>query len=58
MELWQKQMQLIIDEIDANIRDHRDEALTLSEVAGKLGYSEYYFSRKFREVSGMQFRDY
>lgn len=58
MEMWQKQMQLIIDEIDANIRDHRDEALTLSEVAGKLGYSEYYFSRKFREVSGMQFRDY
>ena len=58
MGQWQKQLQTIIDEIDANIRNHMDESLTLGEVAGKLGYSEYYFSRKFREISGMQFRDY
>lgn len=58
MHEWYKQIQMIIDEIDYCIRQHADEAMTLSSLAGKLGYSEYYFSRKFKEISGMQFRDY
>ncbi|MBQ8555588.1 MAG: helix-turn-helix transcriptional regulator [Clostridia bacterium] len=58
MHEWLQQLQTIIDEIDACIKDHQDEALTLSRLAHHLGYSEYHFSRKFREVSGMQFRDY
>lgn len=55
---WHKQIQTIIDEIDMCIRKHDDEALTLSHLAGKFGYSEYHMSRKFKEISGMQFRDY
>ncbi len=55
---WPKQLQMIIDEIDACIKKNDDEALALSHLSGRLGYSEFYFSRKFREISGMQFRDY
>lgn len=58
MQEWLRQIQNIIDEIDGCIRRHEDEALSLRELSRRLGYSEYHFSRKFREVSGMQFRDY
>lgn len=55
---WQNKIQLMIDEIDACIKKNDDEALSLSRLANKFGYSEFYISRKFREISGMQFRDY
>ncbi|WP_310604293.1 helix-turn-helix transcriptional regulator [Anaerosporobacter sp.] len=55
---WQKQIQIIIDEIDLCIKKMDDEAVSLSHLSSKLGYSEFYISRKFREISGMQFRDY
>lgn len=55
---WYRNIQEIVDEIDACIKNHDDEALTLEHLAEKLGYSEYYVSRKFREISGVQFRDY
>ena len=55
---WQKQIQIIIDEIDLCIRNNDDDELSLSCLSDKLGYSEFYISRKFREISGMQFRDY
>ena len=55
---WQKQIQMIVDEIDKCIRNYEDEALTLGDLARCLGYSEFYTTRKFKEISGMQFRDY
>lgn len=55
---WHKQIQIIVDEIDECIKNHHDEPLTLRFLSGKLGYSEYYTTRKFKEISGMQFRDY
>ena len=55
---WQHNIQLIIDKIDACIRSKNSEALTLSALAQEFGYSEYHFSRKFRELSGIQLRDY
>lgn len=55
---WQNKIQLMIDEIDACIKTNDDEALSLCRLADKMGYSEFYVSRKFREISGMQFRDY
>lgn len=55
---WQQQIQFIVDEIDECIRRQQDEALTLRSLSRRLGYSEYYTTRKFREVSGMAFRDY
>ena len=58
MNEWNKIIQLIICEIDACIKRHDDEALALSRLAERMGYSEFYVSRKFREISGMQFRDY
>lgn len=58
MYQWQKQIQIIIDEIDLCIKRHEDEALTLQHLAHKLGYSEFHVSRKFKEISGMQFREY
>ncbi|MBQ7774918.1 MAG: helix-turn-helix transcriptional regulator [Lachnospiraceae bacterium] len=55
---WQRQVQSIIDEIDVCIKNHEDEAISLKCLADILGYSEFYVSRKFKEISGMQFRDY
>ena len=55
---WQKQIQIIVDEIDSCIKQYNDEALTLRVLSQRLGYSEYHTTRKFKEISGMQFRDY
>ena len=55
---WQKQIQIIVDEIDNCIKNYNDDALTLSCLSRRLGYSEFYTTRKFKEISGMQFRDY
>lgn len=55
---WEKKIQVIIDEIDRCIKSYNDEALTLRFLSRKLGYSEFHTTRKFREISGMQFRDY
>ena len=38
---WQKQIQMIVDEIDKCIRNYEDEALTLGDLARCLGYSEF-----------------
>ena len=51
-------IQRIVDEIDLCIRNKSDEIITLQTLSQKLGYSEFYLSRKFREISGLQFRDY
>lgn len=58
MAQWHRNIQDIITIIDACIRAQQDEALTLRALAQKLGYSEYYTSRKFRELAGMTLRDY
>ena len=55
---WHKNIQRIVEEIDICIKEHNNDTLTLKCLAEKLDYSEYYFSRKFKEISGMQFRDY
>ena len=55
---WQKQIQIIVDEIDNSIKNHQDEALTLDALAHKLGYSAFYTTRKFKEISNLQLRDY
>jgi len=58
MNKWQRLVQVLISGIDECIKAHGDEKLTLSELSRRIGYSEYYTSRKFREISGMQLRDY
>lgn len=55
---WLKNIQEIVDEIDLCIKSQKDEALTLNYLADKLGYSEFYVSKKFKEISGMRLRDY
>ena len=55
---WQKQIQVIVDQIGQCIKNHDDESLTLHCLSGRLGYSEFHTTRKFKEISGMQFRDY
>ena len=58
MREWYRQVQKIVDEIEECILSGDDEALVLKRLAQRLGYSEYHLSRKFRECSGMLFRDY
>lgn len=55
---WRRQIQLIVNEIDRCIKNHSDDALTLRSLSARLGYSEFYTTRKFREISGLQFREY
>lgn len=55
---WQRQIQKMIAEIDLHIRKNDNESLTLGYLSRKSGYSEFYFSKKFKEISGMQFKDY
>lgn len=55
---WQKQIQRIVDEIDTCIQNYDDDSLTLQVLSRKLGYSEFHTTRKFKEISGMQFREY
>ena len=43
---WQKQIQIIVDEIDNSIKQYHDEALTLRFLARRLGYSEFYATQK------------
>lgn len=55
---WHRQIQIVVDEIDRSIRNRDDEALTLRALSRRLGYSEFHTTRKFKELSGISFRDY
>ncbi|WP_236333386.1 helix-turn-helix transcriptional regulator [Paenibacillus auburnensis] len=49
---------MIVDEIDVCIKHHNCEAITLRCLSRKLGYSEFHTTRKFKQISGMQFKEY
>ncbi|MHA6531722.1 helix-turn-helix transcriptional regulator [Paenibacillus sp. BAC0078] len=55
---WHKQIQIIVNEIDGCIKNRNGEAITLRFLSRKLGYSEFHTTRKFKEISGLPFRDY
>ncbi len=40
------------------IEAHLEEKLTISELAGRVGYTDYYLSRKFKSETGMSINDY
>lgn len=58
MNEWNRVIQKMVSEIDLCIKGKCDEAMTLTNLSRRLGYSEYYLSRKFHQVSGMRLRDY
>ena len=58
MEQWNRIIQSMVERIDGHIKSGSDDAVTLSALAREYGYSEFHLSRRFREVTGMQFRDY
>lgn len=58
MSEWHRQIQEMVAVVDASIRAGLDEALSLGALARQMGYSEYHVSRRFRELTGMSFRDY
>lgn len=58
MAQWHRNIQDILTIMDDCIRTQQDEALTLRALADRLGYSEYYTSRRFRALAGMTLRDY
>lgn len=55
---WHRQIQKIVEEIDLCIKQRDSEDMSLRRLAEKSGYSEFHISKKFREISGMQLRDY
>lgn len=58
MAEWNQQIQTIVNEIDKCIENSNDEDLILKKLSQKLGYSEFYVTRKFKEISGIHFRTY
>ena len=58
MSDWGRYVQETAALIDSCIKSEEDESLTLSVLSEKLGYSKYYTSKKFSEVSGMTLKDY
>ncbi len=58
MHEWQRYVQDIVLAADRCIKEQKNEELTLSCIAQSVGYSEFYVSRKFSEIAGMQLRDY
>lgn len=40
------------------IGTHLDEDLNIQDIAGRFGYSGYYFSNKFKKEMGVSFREY
>ena len=58
MENWHAYVQKMVEEIDQCIKQKVDDAMTLATLGEKWGYSPSYVSRKFKEISGMQFREY
>lgn len=56
--MWCRSIQELVFEIDRCIKSGENDSLTLSRLSGWLGYSEFYVSRKFREISGMSLREY
>ena len=58
MPKWSEEVQRIVERIDVCIQNEDDELLTLAALAREVGYSEYYVSRMFSEISGMKLRDY
>ena len=58
MDEWNKNIQQLIDQIDLCIQHNQGKEPTLGDLAQRLGYSEYHLSRKFKEITGMQLRDY
>lgn len=55
---WEALVQMITQEVDSSIRSAEEEEVTLTRLAERLGYSVFTVSRRFKEISGMSFRDY
>lgn len=55
---WQRQIQQMVSEIDLYIKRNDNKSLNLGYLSKQSGYSEFYLSKKFKEISGMQFKDY
>lgn len=51
---WNEMVQLMVDWVDANITENT----SLLKMSEQLGYSPYYCSRQFNQLTGMTLRDY
>ena len=58
MSEWLRAVQQLVQTIDGCILRQQDDRLTLQHLADTSGYSPFYLSRKFREITGMLLRDY
>lgn len=55
---WYKNIQDIVNKIDECIKSEKDDELTLNALSEMVGYSKFYTSRKFNEISGMTLKEY
>ncbi len=55
---WQRQIQTIVMRSTECIKNYNDEALNTVLSFPKAGLLKFYTTRKFKEISGIPFRDY
>ena len=58
MHEWHRQIQHVVDRIDECIMCREDEGLALRALSRELGYSEYHTTRKFKQIAGVQLKQY
>jgi AraC family transcriptional regulator len=55
---WHKTIQKMVNIIDRQLGNYFDDEITLSALAGELGYSQYHITKQFRSLTGITFRNY
>lgn len=58
MSNWSEEIQKILDRIDECIKNNEDDQLALEALAKQIGYSKFYTSKMFKNISGMKLKDY
>lgn len=55
---WTRRIQRAVDVIDEQLKQGLSDEVTLHAFAGSMHYSPYHVTRKFRQVTGLSFREY
>ncbi len=55
---WHRTIQRMLDIIEKQLERRFDDDITLDALAKELGYSQYHVTKRFKNLTGMTFRNY
>ena len=58
MARGEKNMKSVIEHIKSYVNKHLNQPITLNDIASEIGYSKFYTSRIFKEVTGLSLFEY